>query len=107
MRSEGLIMNTQDKPNMDKTPQGIDAPKTYSSRSTGQLYEIHVRGHLNSSWSDYLEGLDMRLLDNGEMILFGPIIDQAALMGILNKLNRLNLTILSFNQMIKKEMRKK
>lgn len=92
-------MNTQDKSNLDKTPQGIDAPKAQSSRSAGQLYEIHVRGHLNSTWSEYLEGLEMRLMDNGEMILFGSIIDQAALMGILNKLNRLNMTILSFNQM--------
>ncbi len=90
-------MNTQEKTNLDKTPQGIEAQKAGSSGSAGQLYEIQVRGHLNSNWSEYLEGLDIRLLDNGEMILFGPIIDQAALMGILNKLNRLNITILSFN----------
>ena len=96
-------MNTQDKSNLDKTPQGIEALNAQSSRSAGELYEIHIRGHLNSSWSEYLEGLEMRLLDNGEMILFGPIVDQAALMGILNKLNRLNLTILSFNQMKKKK----
>ena len=96
-------MNTQDKPNLDKTPQGIVAPNAQSSRSAGELYEIRFRGHLNSSWSEYLEGLDMRWLDNGEMILFGSIVDQAALMGILNKLNRLNLTILSFNQLKKKK----
>jgi hypothetical protein len=103
MRSEGLNMNNQDKPNLDKTPQGIVAPNAQSSRSAGGIYEIHIRGHLNSSWSEYLEGLEMHLLDNGEMILFGLIVDQAALMGILNKLNRLNLTILSFNQMKKKK----
>ena len=40
----------------------------------------------------------MKLLDNGEMILYGPIVDQAALMGVLNKLNRLNLAILSVNE---------
>ena len=37
-------------------------------------------------------------MDNGEMILFGPIVDQAALMGIMNKLIRLNLTISSVNE---------
>ena len=94
-------MNTQDKSTLDKTPQGIEAPTAQSSRSLGELYEIRIRGHLNSSWSEYLEGLEMRWLDNGEMILFGPIVDQAALMGILIKLNRLNLTILSFNPMKK------
>jgi hypothetical protein len=103
MVSEGLTMNTQDKPNLYKTPQGIVTPNAQSSRSAEELYEIRIRGHLNSNWSDYLEGLDMRCLDNGEMILFGPIVDQAALMGILNKLNRLNLTILSFNQFEKRK----
>ncbi len=37
----------------------------------------------------------MELCDNGEMILAGNIVDQAALLGVLNKLNRLNLTLLS------------
>ena len=40
----------------------------------------------------------MKLLDNGEMILFGRIGDQAALMGILNKLYGLNLTLLSLGE---------
>ena len=66
-----------------------------SSHPGGRFFEIHVQGHLGSEWSDWLEGMEVRLLDNGEMILFGTIVDQAALMGILNKLNRLNLTLLS------------
>jgi hypothetical protein len=65
---------------------------------SGHLYEIRVKGHLNSKWSDWLEGLQVELLDNGEMILCGPIVDQAALMGILNKLGRLNLTLISVNE---------
>ncbi len=69
-----------------------------SSRSGGGYYEIRVKGHLNSQWSDWLEGLEVKLLDNGEMILSGTLVDQAALMGVLNKLNRLNLTLLSVNQ---------
>lgn len=65
------------------------------------LYEIHVKGQLNSQWSDWLGGMQVKLLDNGEMILSGAIVDQAALMGILNKLNRLNLPIISVNEVIK------
>jgi hypothetical protein len=61
-------------------------------------YEIHVKGQLDESWSDWLEGLDMKLLNNGEMILSGHIGDQAALMGTLNKLYGLNLTLLSVNK---------
>jgi hypothetical protein len=48
-------------------------------------------------------GLEVKLLDNGEMILLGPIVDQSALMGILNKLNNLNLTLLSLNEVTKKD----
>jgi hypothetical protein len=64
----------------------------------GRIFEIHVRGHLSSQWSDWLEGLEVKLLDNGEMILQGTIVDQAALMGILNKLNRLNLPLISVSE---------
>ena len=71
---------------------------TQPVHSRGGFFEIHVRGHLNNKWSDWLEGLDIKLLDNGEMILSGVIVDQAALMGVLNKLNRLNLTLLSINE---------
>jgi hypothetical protein len=60
--------------------------------------EIRVKGQLDSTWSQWLEGLEVRLLENGEMILFGPIVDQAWLMGVLNKLGRLNLTLISLNE---------
>jgi hypothetical protein len=61
-------------------------------------FEIHVKGHLDKSWSAWLGGLEVKLLDNGEMKLSGHITDQAALMGILNKLYSLNLTLLSMNE---------
>lgn len=69
-----------------------------SHYSGGGTFEIHVNGHLDQSWSDWLDGLEVQLQDNGEMILSGAILDQAALMGILSKLYRLNLTILSVNK---------
>ena len=75
---------------------------TLSTRTCGGCFEIHVRGQLDESWSDWLEGLDVTLLENGEMILNGYIRDQAALIGTLNKLYGLNLTLLSVNE-IKKQ----
>jgi hypothetical protein len=63
----------------------------------GGFFEIHVKGHLNSQWSDWLGGLQVRLLESGEMILSGYLVDQAALMGVLNRLYNLNLTLLSVN----------
>jgi hypothetical protein len=65
---------------------------------SGGFFQIHVRGHLNNKWSDWLEGFEVELRDNGEMILSGSVADQSALMGILNKLNRLNLTLLSVSE---------
>ena len=68
----------------------------------GRYFEIHVKGHLDESWSDWLEGLEVKLLDTEEMILFGRISDQAALMGTLNKLYRLNLALLSLSEVKQK-----
>ena len=66
-----------------------------STRTQAGFYEIKVKGQLDQSWSDWLEGLEVTLLENGEMILSGHIGDQAALMGLLNKLYGLNLALLS------------
>ena len=66
------------------------------------IFEIRVQGHLNDRWSDWLEGLEVEYLANGEMILVGPVADQAALLGILNKLGHLNLALLSVNQVERK-----
>ncbi len=65
------------------------------SRPEGNWYEIRVRGQLGAEWSDWFEGLTFKPLENGEMLLSGRIADQAALFGVLTKLNRLNLTLIS------------
>jgi hypothetical protein len=62
------------------------------------FFKIRIRGHLSCEWSDWFENMEIRLLENGETVLYGPIADQAALMGILNKLVRLNLPLLSVNE---------
>ena len=78
-----------------------------STATPGAYFEIHVKGHLDDSWSDWLEGLEVKLVENGEMILFGHIGDQAALMGILSKLNGLNLTLISLNEKNNNQKEKK
>ena len=69
-----------------------------TSGTRASCYEIRVKGQLDQSWSDWLEGLEVKLLDNEEMILFGQVGDQAALMGLLNKLYGLNLALLSLSE---------
>jgi len=92
------MMNIQDKNGFYHNATDSEEQSNHLSPSGGGFYTIHVKGHLNSKWSDWLEGLEVKLLENGEMILSGYIIDQAALMGILNKLNRLNLRLLSVSE---------
>ena len=57
-------------------------------------YEIRVKGHLDEGRMRWLEGLEVTLDPNGETILRGPIMDQAALHDILNRIRDLGLTLL-------------
>ena len=82
---------------------GNAAWEAHASSCGAGFFEIRVKGHLSNEWSDWLEGLEVKLLENGEMILSGPIVDQAALMGVLNKLYRLNLALLSVSEVNQKK----
>ena len=88
---------------MNNTNENNKENQGLASDSQGVFYEIHIKGQLDASWSDWLEGLEVRLLDNGEMILCGRIADQASLMGILTKLYGLNLTLISINKVSQKK----
>jgi hypothetical protein len=83
----------------NKNSESTNENQGFLSTNSGEgFFEIHVKGHLDDSWSDWLEDLEVKLFDNGEMILSGHVGDQAALMGLLNKLYGLNLTLLSVNE---------
>ena len=77
---------------------GSEKKSALSSGVHGGFFEIRVKGHLDESWSDWSGGLEMKLSENGEMMLSGLIQDQAALMGIINKLYSLNLALLSVRE---------
>jgi len=59
------------------------------------LYEIRLKGHLGSQWTDWFEGLTITLEEDGDTLLTGPVIDQAALHGLLKKVRDLGLPLLS------------
>ena len=61
----------------------------------GAWYEIRVKGHLGREWADWFAGLEFKPFEDGQMLLSGRIVDQAALIGVLIRLNRLNLALLS------------
>ncbi len=59
------------------------------------IYEIRIRGHLDKKWAEWFEGLIITLEDNGDTILTGPVIDQAALHGLLKKVRDLGMPLVS------------
>jgi len=63
--------------------------------SQPQLYEIRFKGHLSSYRAQMFEGLEMVQRPDGETVLTGPVIDQAALHGILNKIRDLGVPLVS------------
>jgi hypothetical protein len=62
-------------------------------------YEIRVAGHLADRWSDWFEGLAVRNDSNGETVLSGLLVDQAALFGVLARIHDLNLTLISVQRL--------
>jgi len=62
------------------------------------VYEIRVKGHLDSRWSAWFDGLTITNLPHGEALLSGALADQAALHGVLMKVRDLGLPLLAVNQ---------
>ena len=62
------------------------------------LYEIRLKGHLEARWADRFESMTITLAENGQTLLTGPVIDQAALHGLLKKIRDLGLPLISVNR---------
>jgi hypothetical protein len=60
-------------------------------------YEIRIGGHLDSSWADGFEGLVLTRENDGTTSLRGPVVDQAALHGLLAKVRDIGATLIAVN----------
>ena len=60
-----------------------------------QFYEIRLKGHLDDRWAEWFDGLTITLEENGDTLLTGPVVDQAALHGLLKKVRDLGLSLVS------------
>ena len=73
-----------------------------SETSTGRhhdtgRYEIRLKGHLDTRWAAWFDGLSLTKESDGTTIIHGPVADQAALYGLLQKLRDLGLPLISVN----------
>ena len=66
--------------------------------SQPMVYQIRIQGHLGRQWTDWFEGLTITLEDNGVTLLTGPVIDQAALHGLIKKVRDLGMPLVSVNR---------
>ena len=59
------------------------------------IYQIKLEGRLGDQWTAWLDGLTITLDENGDTLLTGPVVDQAALYGLLRKVRDLGLPLLA------------
>jgi len=72
-----------------------EALNRIADTSQPTIYQIRVKGHLGAQWKDWFGGLTVTLEDNGETLLTGPVVDQAALHGLLRKVRDLGIPLVS------------
>jgi hypothetical protein len=75
----------------------VMANKLIPETDPGQpaIYQLRFAGHVGQHWAEWFEGLTNTLEDNGETLLTGPVVDQAALHGLLRKVRDLGILLLS------------
>lgn len=69
--------------------------KPQSAPTEPMIYQIRIKGHLDAQWTDWFEGLAIKPLENGDTLLTGLVVDQAALYGLLRKVRDVGLPLLS------------
>lgn len=62
------------------------------------IYQIRIKGHLDNRWRDWFDGMTISLEDNGDTLITGPVVDQAALHGLVKKVRDLGLPLISVNR---------
>jgi hypothetical protein len=70
-----------------------------------EIYLIRVGGHLDDRWVDWFGRLDLRRQDDGTTVLVGPIVDQAALHGVLAGIRDLGLPLLAVDRVVGSDAR--
>jgi hypothetical protein len=61
-------------------------------------FQIRIKGHLGDDWTDWFGGMTITLEENGDTLLTGPVVDQAALYALLRRVRDLGMRLISINR---------
>jgi hypothetical protein len=76
-----------------------DERRSHPTPEQSTIYQIAIEGHLGSQWEEWFGGLTIMQLENGDTLLTGQVVDQAALHGLLKKIRDLGLPLLSVTRL--------
>ncbi len=77
----------------------MDEPRgSTDERHEAKRYQIRLKGHLDSRWAEWFGGMSLTQASDGTTVLVGPVADQAALHGLLQKLRDLGMTLISVSE---------
>ena len=76
----------------------VNKPNAQSDPNPPMVYEIKIKGHLDRQWTVWFEGMTITHTDDGATLLTGPVVDQAALYGLLRKVRDLGLPLVGITQ---------
>jgi len=82
---------------MDETHESME------DRHEPGRYEIRLKGHLDARWADQFDQMSFSHASDGTTLLSGPVVDQAALYGLLRKVRDLGLRLLSVTHLEPKQ----
>jgi hypothetical protein len=86
-------------PTKQQSNEIANIPRPESDPNRPMVYQIRVKSHLDSDWTDWFEGLSITLEKTGDTLLTGPVVDQAALHGLLKKIRDLGMLLISVNSL--------
>jgi len=66
--------------------------------TTTPIYEIRIKGPLDRDWAVWFEGMNISLEEDGNTLISGPVVDQAALYGMLKKVHQIGMQLISINE---------
>jgi hypothetical protein len=72
-----------------------EAPASPGDWNEAGRYEIRLKGHLDTRWAAWFDGLTLTLASDGITVIHGPVADQAALHGLLQKVRDVGLPLVS------------